>query len=107
MDQAIVQRLRDNLRAVMPSQKRAKELCVDLNLRWVEPEYVAEQKVSRGVLTQWLGLEKLLCRGDCIEVTAIKLRKHMRSEDGNSSARLKRAAGGRASPAQGGRKEAH
>ena len=66
--------------AVMPSQERTKKLCVILDLCRIEPEYVAQQKVPRGVLAQRFRLEKLLCRRDCIEVATIQFRKHMRSE---------------------------
>ena len=57
----------------MPSQERTKELRVILDLRRVESEYVAQQKVPRGVLTQRPRLEKLLGRGDCIKVATIQL----------------------------------
>ncbi len=62
MDQAIVQRLRNDLSAVVPPQECTKEFCVVLDLSGIKAEYVAQQKVPRGVLTQRLGLEKLLSR---------------------------------------------
>ncbi len=80
MDQAIVQRLRNNLAAVVAPQQRAEQLCIALDLRGIESEYVSQQKVPRGVLAHRLRLEKLLCGRDRIEVATIQFRKHMRSE---------------------------
>ena len=80
MDQAIIQGLRNDLPAVVPSQQRAKEFCVILDLSGIQPEYVAQQKVPRRVLAQWLGLEKLLRRRHRVEVATIQFRKHMRRE---------------------------
>ena len=108
MDQAIVQRLRNDLPAVVPSQERTKELCIVLDLSGIEPEYVAQQKVPRGVLTQRLGLEKLLCRRHCIEVATIQFRKHMRSEGREQLRQTERKQTAVALwPARGGRTEVH
>ena len=88
MDQAIVQRLRNYLAAVVAPQKGAKEFCIALDLCRIEPEYVSQKKVPCRVLAQRLRLEELLGGRHGIEITAIQLGKHMGAREGNSSARL-------------------